>query len=173
MKETSSTKKTANTLAKNTCKLTLKRLAITALVACIGITASAQFVAKMQLTEDIEGICDKDEVYALFPSLKGQIEAECPLTIEEIQQRLNAEVQFLKDNPKYKGKGMIGLVINCEGEVVQCKMDNKTKSEELDAQIEAVFNSLGVWKAGKLEGSKVDSSRLFSFTIKKGKISLG
>jgi len=64
---------------------------------------------------------------------------------------------------------MIGLVINCKGEVVQCKMDNKTKNPELDKQIEAVFNSLGSWKAGKLNGKEVDSSRLFSFKIKNGK----
>ena len=35
---------------------------------------------------------------------------------------------------------MIGLIINCNGEVMQCKMDIKTKSEELDTQIEAVFD---------------------------------
>jgi hypothetical protein len=28
---------------------------------------------------------------------------------------LNTEVSFLKDNPKFKDKGMIGLVINCKG----------------------------------------------------------
>ena len=65
---------------------------------------------------------------------------------------------------------MIGIVINCKREVVKCKMDNKTKDSELDKQIEAVFNSLGNWKAGKLDGKEVDSSRLFSFKIKNGKI---
>ena len=94
-------------------------------------TASAQFVAKMEVKEPIEGICDVNEVYALFSSFSGQEEAVCPLTKDEILNRLNSEVQFLKDNPKYNDKGMIGLVINCKGEVVKCKMDNKTKNEEL------------------------------------------
>jgi len=134
----------------------------------IGLSASAQFVAKMEVKEDIPGICDKNEVYALFPMFDGQEEAVCPITKDQILKRLNTEIQFLKDNPKYKDKGMIGLVINCKGEVVKCKMDNKTKSSELDKQIENVYNSLGEWKAGKLNGKEVDSSKLYSFKIKKG-----
>ena len=51
-------------------------------------------------------------------------------------------------------------------------MDKKTKSEELDKQIEQVFKSLGEWKAGKLNGKPVDTSNLFSFTITNGKLTL-
>jgi hypothetical protein len=149
----------------------MKKTILTLLIGIIGLTASAQFVAKMEVKEDIPGICDKNEVYALFSSFEGQDKAICPITKEYILKRLNSEIQFLKDNPKYKDKGMIGLVINCKGEVVKCKMDNKTKSAELDKQIEAVFNSLGEWKSGKLNGKNVDSSELFSFKIKKGVIS--
>jgi len=65
---------------------------------------------------------------------------------------------------------MIRLLINCKGEVVLCEMDALTKSKVLDQQIEALFNSLGKWKAGKLDGNEVDSSRLYSFKIKKGKV---
>ncbi|MGL5892649.1 MAG: hypothetical protein ACRC3B_22340 [Bacteroidia bacterium] len=134
-----------------------------------GLAASAQLVAKMEVKEDIPGLCDKNEVYALFPSFKGQEEAVCSFTKEEILQKLNTEVTFLKDKPKYKDKGMINLIISCKGELVKCKMDNHTSSTELDKQIEAVFNSLGPWKAGKLNGKEVDSSQLFSFNIKNGK----
>jgi hypothetical protein len=111
-------------------------------------------------------------IVVMFPNFKGQEEAIVPASDKEIEKRLNAEVKFLLENPDYNDKGMIGLVINCNGEVVQCRMDNKTKSEELDKQIESVFNSLGVWKAGKLNGKPVDTSKLFSFTIEKGKIVL-
>ncbi len=134
----------------------------------LSLTASAQFVARMEVKEDIPGICDKKEVYVMFPGFDGQVQAECPLTDEQIIERLN-EIQFLKDNPKFKGEGMIGLIINCKGEVVKCEMDNKTKSEELDKQIEEVFNALGEWKNGTLNGKAVDTSRLFSFEIKNGK----
>ena len=148
----------------------MKKTLLTLLTIAIYSTVSAQFIAKMEVKEPIEGICDEKEVYALFPMFDGQEEAVCPVSKEGILNRLNNEVSFLKENPKYKDKGMIGIIINCKGEVVQCKMDNKTKSKELDKQIEIVFSSLGEWKAGKLNGKEIDSSILFSFKIKKGKI---
>ncbi len=146
----------------------MTRIGLTLLTIIMGLNVSAQFVARLEIKEDIPGICDKNEVYALFPSFTGQVEAVCPVSKEEILRKLNSEVQFVKDNPKYDDKGMMGLIINCKGEVVQCKMDNKTKNPELDKQIEAVFNSLGTWTAGTLNGTAVDSSRLFSFKIKNG-----
>ncbi|MBL7856354.1 MAG: hypothetical protein JNM57_01600 [Cyclobacteriaceae bacterium] len=136
----------------------------------LSLTSYAQFVAKLELKESIAGICNDKEVYAMFPTMKGQEEAVCPVSKTVILERLNSEVQFLMDNPRYDDKGMIGIIINCKGEVVQCKMDNKTKSPELDKQIEAVFNTLGEWKPGKLNRKEVDTSRLFSFKIKNGKI---
>jgi hypothetical protein len=61
--------------------------------------------------------------------------------------------------------------VNCKGELVQCRIDNKTQSEELDKQIVAVFAELKQWKAGTINGQTVDTVNLFSFTIKNGKIS--
>ncbi len=151
----------------------MKKTILIAVSLFMGLTASAQLIARVEMKEDIPGICNKNEVYALFPGFKGQEEAVCPLSKAEILTRLNEEVAFLKLNPKFSGNGMIGIFINCEGEMVQCKMDNKTKSEELDKQIEAVFSSLGAWKSGKLDGKNVDSHVLFSFKIKKGKITFG
>lgn len=130
-----------------------------------------QFVAKMEVKEPIPGICNDKNVIAILPMFDGQKEAVCPVTEDEITERLN-QIEFLKQNPKHKDKGMIGLIINCKGEVVQCKMDNETKSLELDKQIEEVFNNLGEWKPGKLNGKKVDTSKLYSFKISKGKITL-
>lgn len=135
------------------------------------LISSAQFVARMEVKEPIPGLCDARNVYVLFPSFKRQERAVCPVTEDAILERLNTEVKFLLDNPQHKDKGMIGLVINCKGRVVQCKMDNKTQSPELDAQIEALFNSLGEWKPGKLNRKEVDTSRLFSFVIEDGKVS--
>lgn len=144
---------------------------LTLLSVLMFLSSSAQFVAVMEVKEPIPGVCDDKKVYALFPGFKGQEKAVCPVSREEIIERLNSEVKFLVDNPNYNDKGMIGLVINCEGKVVQCKMDNKTKSAELDKQIEAVFNSLGEWKPGKLKRKNVDTSQLFSFVIANGKVS--
>lgn len=150
----------------------MRPLLLILLMSVFYTTSFAQFVARMEVKEPIPGLCNDKEVYALLPSFKGQKEAVCPLSKEAIEERLNSEVQFLKDHSGYEDKGMMGLVINCKGDVVRCKMDNKTKSPELDQQIEAVFNSLGEWKAGKLNNRNVDTSKLFSFNIGKGKLAL-
>lgn len=149
----------------------MPRSIFTILCLLISFHSSAQFIATMQVKEPIPGLCNDKQVYVLFPSFKGQQQAVCPVSKETILERLNSEVQFLIDNPQYDDKGMIGLVINCKGQVVQCKMDNKTKSLELDRQLEAVFNSLGEWKPGKLKRRDVDTSRLYSFVIRDGKVS--
>jgi hypothetical protein len=147
----------------------MKQLVLTLIFCTIITIVNGQFVARMEVKEDIPGLCDRNEVIAVLPGLKDQEAAVCPVSKKEILDRLNTEVQFVKDNPKFNGKGMIGLIVNCKGDVVQCKMDNKTKSEELDRQIEAVFHNLGSWKPGKLSNRDVDTSNLYSFRIKNGK----
>ena len=133
---------------------------------------NAQFVAKVEVKEPIQGLCSSKDVYTLLPMFGDQKEAVCPASDEEITKRLDSAVVFLKDHPNFKDKGMVGIWINCKGEVVKCKMDNKTKDATLDSQIVAVFRELGKWEAGKLNGKPVDTLRLFSFEIKKGKISV-
>jgi hypothetical protein len=135
-------------------------------------TLSAQFVAKVEVKEPVKGLCKEKEVYALLPMFGNQKEAVCPVSDDEITKRLDSAVTFLKDNPKFNDKGMVGIWINCKGEIVKCGMDNKTKDARLDNQIVAVFNTLGKWKAGLLNGKPVDSLRLYSFEIKQGKISI-
>ncbi len=150
----------------------MKRIIILLLLSATYLTSSAQFVARMEVKEPIKGVCDEKNVYAIFPGFKGQEEAKCPVSSKEIAQRLNTEVTFLKDSASYNDKGMVNIIINCKGEIVQCKIDNKTRHSELDGQIVAVFNSLGKWTAGKLNGDKVDTSKLWSFTITNGVISI-
>lgn len=125
-------------------------------------------VAKMEVKEPIEGICNNEEVYAIIPGLSNQKEAKCPVSKDAILVRLHFRVDYIKKNPKHKDKGMIAVIINCKGEVVRCKMDQKTKSEELDKQIEKVFSELGDWEAAQVGGEDVDSVLLYSFKIKKG-----
>jgi hypothetical protein len=152
----------------------MKKLFCILLLLAMYYIVPAQFVAKVEIkdTDTISTLCNRKEVYALFPMFNGQEEAVCPVSKEKIEKRLNEEVAFLKENPKHKDKGMVNIMINCKGEVARCEMDNKTKNTDLDSQIVAVFNSLGEWKAGKLDGKLVDSSRLWSFEIKNGKVIL-
>ncbi|MEZ5013981.1 MAG: hypothetical protein R2794_06785 [Chitinophagales bacterium] len=136
-------------------------------------SAMNNMVARMEVKEPIEGVCDNANVFAILPIPgNGQVKAKPPKTNEEIAQELNATVSFLKDKPDYEDKGMVNLIVNCEGELVRCEIDNKTKSPELDSQIVAVFAELKTWTAGKINNNYVDTSVLYSFTIKNGIIYL-
>jgi hypothetical protein len=130
-------------------------------------------VAKMQVKDPIDGVCDQENVIAILSfEGNGQVKAVAPKSKSEISQELNTKVSFLQDKPNYDDKGMVGLIVNCKGEMVRCQIDNKTQNPELDAQIVAVFAELKNWKAGTWNKQPVDTSVLYSFEIKKGKIIL-
>lgn len=130
-------------------------------------------VARMQVDTPIPGVCDNNNVIAILPiSGNGQVKAVGPKTDAEITLELNAKVTYLKDKPSYVDKGMVSIIINCKGEMVQCKIDNKTQSPELDSQIVAVFAEMKVWTPGKMYDKPIDTVELYSFTIKDGKIIL-
>lgn len=130
-------------------------------------------VARMEVKEPIKGVCDNANIIAILPfPNNGQIKAQAPKTKEEIMQELNSKVSFLKDKPNYEDKGMVNLIINCKGDLVKCNIDNKTKSSELDNQIVLVFTELKTWIPGKIHNNSVDTSVLYSFIIKNGKVFL-
>lgn len=151
----------------------MKKLLIAVLLTLIGSAGFSQLVARVEMKEDVPGICDKNNVYSLMKLFgKDQEEAVPPLSVKKLEQRLNEEVTFLQQHPEFEGKGIVGVFINCKGELVQCKIDNKTGSDELDGQIVAVIATMKEWKAGKLAGRKVDSVHLYSFDVVKGKLIL-
>lgn len=130
-------------------------------------------VAVAQLKEPVQGVCDIKNVIVILPFPgNNQVKAKAPKTDEEIAAELNAKVTYLHDKPNYEDKGMVGLIVNCKGELVQCKIDNKTKSPELDEQIVAVFAELKIWTPGTVSSKSVDTMVLYSFTITGGKISV-
>lgn len=130
-------------------------------------------IAIMQVDEPIPGVCDNSKVIVILPLPgNGQISAQAPLTDEELTKKLNEEVDFLKGKTDYNDKGMVGLIVNCEGKMVRCQIDNKTQNPELDLQIVDIFSKMVDWKAGTLNGKPVDTVVLYSFEIKNGTISL-
>lgn len=130
----------------------------------------AQFIAKVQMKEKVEGICDLDNVYGLFDGFDGQVTPKCSVSEEEMQKQLN-QIQFLQDNPKYKGKGMVAVYVNCKGEAIGWRISVETK-EELDQELLDVFKTFLDWSVGTLNGKKVDSNVLISYKIKKGKLTI-
>ena len=130
-------------------------------------------VARMEVKEPIEGVCDNANVIAILPFPgNSQVSAKPPKTKEQISEELNTKVIFLKDKTDYGDKGMVHLIVNCKGDLVRCEIDNKTKSPELDSQIVAVFAEMKQWTAGMVNNKSVDTSVLYSFTIKNGKITV-
>jgi hypothetical protein len=133
----------------------------------------SNMVARMEVKERIEGVCDNANVIAILPFPgNGQVKANAPMTDEEITELLNSEVKFLDDKLDYEDKGMVSLIINCEGDMVECTTSNKTQSPKLDAQIVAVFSEMKDWKAGTINNKAVDTVVLYSFTITDGEIVL-
>ena len=133
---------------------------------------SAQLVAIMEVKEPIPGACDTKAIYALVSGFKDQVEPISPLTKDTIQARLTKKVDFVKQNPKFKGELMINCVINCSGDLIQCTVDNKSGNDELDSQVLAIFKTLTKWIPGKLNGKNVDSTELYSISVKKGVIKI-
>lgn len=146
----------------------MKKLILLITISTLSFVTHAQLIAKVEMKEKIEGICDYNNVYGLFDGWDGQVEPKCSLSKEEMQDKLN-EVQFLKDNPKFKGKGMVGVYINCKGEAINWRISVKT-NKDLDSQLLALFKSFNDWNVGTLNGQKVDCSELISYKIKKGKL---
>lgn len=156
-------------------KIFLSAITLITLFACSTTKKSStgNMIATMQVDEPIPGVCDNSNVIAILPFPgNGQIKAQAPLTDEEITNKLNKEVDFLKGKSNYNDKGMINLIVNCEGKMVRCQIDNKTQSPELDQQIVDVFSKMVDWKAGTVNEKRVDTSVLYSFEIVNGNISL-
>lgn len=145
----------------------MKTIALT-LFTILAFRSEAQLLMQVQMDDSIEGICDHKEVYSLYGGFDQQIEPECSFTKEQMENILNDKLQFLKDNPKFKSKGMVGVFINCEGTAVQWDIAMKSKSAELDRQVLEIFQTFDEWTAGKLNGKAVDTRELFSYEIKKG-----
>ncbi|QNR24403.1 hypothetical protein [Croceimicrobium hydrocarbonivorans] len=130
-------------------------------------------VAVVQMKDPVPGVCNLNYVLSIMPfEGNGQEEAVAPKTEAEIEEMLNSQVEFLKGKSDYNDEGMVGIIVNCKGKMVSCKIDNETQSPELDEQIVAVFNTLKEWKAGTIHGKAIDTMVLYSFKIKDGHISL-
>ena len=146
----------------------MKKLIFTIGLITFGLNIFAQLLATVEMNEPIEGICNSKKVYALFKGFKGQVEPVCPLSKVEVEKLLNENVKFIKENLKFKGKGMVGVYINCKGEALNWEISTTTKNSELDKQILDVFKMLLKWAPGTLYEEKVDTRELITYKIKKG-----
>lgn len=151
----------------------MKKTLLSVLILLLAFAAHAQFVAKLEVKGPLPGACDSTNVYAMFPGFKGQVAPVPPMSDKEIEKMLNDDVQYIKDHPKFSGKMMIHIVVNCKGEMIQCEVDNKSGEPDFDADVLHVFQKMRKWTAGTLDGNAVDCSVLYSIEVKKGKITVG
>ncbi|HEU4717698.1 MAG TPA: energy transducer TonB [Bacteroidia bacterium] len=149
----------------------MKKILLSLFAGLLCAAANAQFVARMEVKEPLPGACDSTNVYALFTGFTGQIPPVAPWDEKQLGAKLQ-NIQFLKDNPKFKGKMMINCIINCKGEMIKCTVDNKSGNDELDKQVLAIFQDMKKWTPGTLDGNAVDTTVLYSIEIKKGKITV-
>jgi hypothetical protein len=156
---------------KNLKNKTMKKIIVSIFGTFLLHILPAQMVATMEVKGPLPGACDSTKVYALVPSFGGQVEPVCPLKKDELLSRLQNEVAFLRENPKFKGKLMVNCIINCKGEMIRCEIDTKSGYPDLDSQVLKIFQSLTTWKAGTLNGNAVDCVMLYSIEIKKGIVS--
>ncbi|MBI1306712.1 MAG: hypothetical protein GC181_08870 [Bacteroidetes bacterium] len=145
------------------------RLILLGILFSFSYQVNAQFVAKVEVKEHIEGLCDSTEVYALFPGFTGQEEAKCTVTEDSMRSAIE-QLEFLQANPKFKGEGMAQFIVNCKGEVVKCDIDNSSGDTEFDRQIVELLKTYTQWQPGKLNDKKVDSIQFVSFKVAKGKV---
>jgi len=138
----------------------------------LNITISAQLVITVEMEgENVEGICDHNKVYVLYDGFEGQSAPKCSLSKGKMQKQLN-QIIFFKEQPKFKGKGTIGVYINCKGEALNWEVSKSTRNTLLDKQLLDVFITFTDWSTGTLDERNVDCHEFISYRIKKGKVEI-
>jgi len=117
----------------------------------------------------IKGLCNQDEYFHLMNGMGNQSEAICPISMEELYNRL-LQLNILKEDLKYKEETTVSVDVNCNGEVVNVEV--KFKNEALNAQIKDIFLTMGQYTPGEMENKKVDCSIMYFIKIKKGTLTL-
>ncbi|WP_294670668.1 hypothetical protein [uncultured Fluviicola sp.] len=129
---------------------------------------------RVTLKKVVPGMCvPSKQVLELYGGNPDEVEPKCMIDKEELTERLNSDLSFLKNHPEFKGRGMISIVINCEGKVIGWSEVVKSKNRELNDEILAYLMKQDFeWEAGKYKEEKIDSIYSFSYQIVRGKLRL-
>lgn len=146
-----------------------KCITILFFIICNVSYAQTQLTTVDTIENKINGFCNEADLYIIINGFGYQQEAKCPISNNELTNRLE-ELQFFQENPKFKGEKIIKVDINCNGEVVN--VESKFSDSNLNRQIIDMFFSLGNYTPGKIQSKNVDSSVLYSLEIKKGELIL-
>lgn len=159
-----------------------RKLTLTVLIAASGIIVQScssskgsakGMVARMEVKEPIEDVCDNDNVLVLMSFMDAkQVEAKNPVSNEKIAAKIQANSTFLNDNPEFTGKGVVSCIINCKGELVRVSISTASESAELDEEVMVVFREQKQWTPGTYHGTPVDNVKLIGFEVENGVITI-
>lgn len=129
---------------------------------------------KVLLRKKVEGMCIPAKfVLELYNGNPNEVEPKCSIDKEELIERLNSDLQFLKKHPDFKGRGMVSVIINCEGKVVGWAEAVKSRNEELNEEILSFLIKQNFdWKPGIYKEENIDSIFSFSYQIVRGVLRL-
>ncbi len=129
---------------------------------------------RVLLRKAVPGMCfPAKQVIEPYNGNPDEVEPVCSVTKEELIELLNNDLQFLKNNPEFKGRGMISVVINCEGKVISWAEVVKSRNKELNEEILAFLVKQDFdWEPGKYKEETIDSVYSFSYQIIRGKLRL-
>lgn len=120
--------------------------------------------------------CDNQLVFD-----KTDTPPELLISIAEINQLLNEQVQMTKKQAKKTGKLGLQVIINCKGESGDYKVmefrgqDGKPVENEFDVfapQIITLIKDSTRWNPASQKGNKVDHRVIFKISVNKGDFNL-
>ncbi|WP_300666282.1 protein S100 [Fluviicola sp.] len=128
---------------------------------------------RIMLRKKIEGMCvPAKDVFELYNGNEGELEPKCSVSKEELIEMLNKELSFLKNNPDFKGRGMVSVLINCEGRAVgwgEVVVKNKELNEEI---LTFLIKQNFEWEPGYFKDKAIDSLFSFSYQVVRGVLRL-
>lgn len=128
---------------------------------------------RVMLRKKVEGMCTPaKDVFELYNGNEGEVEPICSVSKEELIELLNNELSFLKNNPDFKGRGMVSVLINCEGKAIGWA-EVVTKNKELNQEILTFLIKQNFdWEPGYFKDEAIDSLYSFSYQVVRGVLRL-
>jgi|GEM_PF-1337995 len=120
-----------------------------------------------------ENACQPNSIYFLT-GLNKEKKAQPIEAIQSIQNQLNKNVAFAKENPNYEGEISIQFAVNCKGEVGGgFHVVKGTGNDEFDDELIEFFKTVDKWSPGMRKKKKpVDSWYMWRLAIKDGHIKI-